>query len=683
MGDFRTDSKVSTMTTSKRTISTEDVYRIVDVEDVNISPDERWIAYVQVSVDKLSNTYKRQIWLARTDGQRLVQLTQGNSDSQPRWSPDGTMLAFTSVRGDKPQIHLIPISEPGGEAFRLTNLPNGANNPSWSPDGTQIAFLSGLDAEERDCEASGEETDSPENALDAKHRKELQRQTEDERYDPHIAWRIPYRDGYGTTFLDGRYKQIYVIDAEASAKPRRLTNLDADHTAPVWTRDGQYVLTVYPSEHLADEPSRFDCLHRVSVADGTVERLTNEAYADRMPAISYDGKRIAFNRILQDKQYTRVPFVALIEAAGGVGQPLTETMDRSAVDCKWSPDDRVIYFRSHSEGSTSLYSVTPDGKTITKVFEPEGFIEVQHFDVGRKGGIAFIASIPERPAEVFYLPAGTSSPAQLTYVNQKFLDEVQVQPTTEVRFTNPKGEEVQGWYILPTDYQEGKTYPLIVYIHGGPRIMLNPAAKVWHEWQSFAARGYVVFYCNAHGSDGYGYEYQHLSYGDPDFPDHMAGVDLMIEKGLADPERLTVCGGSYGGYMTAWVVGHTDRFAAAVAERGVYNLVSQYGTTDFPIPTTHEFDVNPWEDPMLLWKYSPLAYAHQIKTPLMIIHSERDYRVAISEAEQLFAFVRLSGGTVKMVRFPREGHNLSRTGEPAHRVKRLNHIIGWFDEHTG
>lgn len=666
------------MAQTKRAIEIEDMFRLIDLEDVNVSPDERWIAVVQVTVDRL-HSYQRHIWLVPTDGRSPVQLTRGGQDSQPRWSPDGKMLAFTSARGGKPQIHLISISEPGGEAYALTTMPNGANSPAWCSDGKQIAFLSPMDGAERRQEEDSQQTAPPQTLLAARHLKELQEQAESTRFDPHIAWRIPYRDGYGTTYMDGRYKQIYVVDAHPSASPRRLTDIDADHSAPQWTPDGHFLLTFRPSDHLADEPSRFDCLYRIRVADGLTERLTTEAYADRLPVASPDGRWIAYNRVPYEKQYTRVPLLAVLPSTGGHGRDLTLEMDRTAAECKWSPDSRLIYFRAHSEGRTEVYKVAPEGGGITKTFDTQGFIEVQSFDVGVKGGMAYIASTPSQPAEVFWLPSSVVNPIQLTHVNQEFLDEVFVQPTHEVRYLNPDGQSIQGWYIPPLGYQEGQRYPLIVYIHGGPRIMLNPASKSWHEWQFYAARGYTVFYCNAHGSDGYGYEFQRLSYGEPDFPDHMAGIDQMIAMDIADPARLAVTGGSYGGYMTAWVVGQTDRFAAAVAERGVYNLLSQYGTSDFPIPTVHEFMVNPWEDPMLLWKYSPLAYAHQIKTPLLLIHAERDYRVAISEAEQLFAFLRLSGGTVKLIRFPREGHPLPRTGEPEHRVQRLKHIIDWFD----
>jgi dipeptidyl aminopeptidase/acylaminoacyl peptidase len=207
---------------------------------------------------------------------------------------------------------------------------------------------------------------------------------------------------------------------------------------------------------------------------------------------------------------------------------------------------------------------------------------------------------------------------------------------------------------------------------------------MFHEWQSHAASGYVVFYCNPRGGDGYGEDFRqalHADWGKVAFDDIMSGVDVLLEKGFADKGRMAVTGGSYGGYMTAWIVGHTDRFVSAVTQRGVYNLISFYGTTDVPDLITSDFDVEVWEDPDLLWKHSPLAYAQNIKTPLLIIHSENDYRVPIEQAEQLFAFVRRNGGTVKMLRYPRDGHELSRSGEPEHRVSRLTEMIAWFDKY--
>jgi dipeptidyl aminopeptidase/acylaminoacyl peptidase len=666
-------------------VQLDDFARIVDVEDPRVSPDERWIAYVQRTVDRLENGYKSSIWLVATAGGAPVQLTRSGQDSQPRWSPDSRTLAFTSARGGKPQIYLIHIAEPGGEAYPLTAMPNGAAQAAWSPDGKTIAFLSPLDASERSQEVSGVAEPPPADKLEASQRRERLAQAEARRYDPLRAWRIPYRDGYGKTYLDGRYQQIYVIEAAAGAQPRRLTDLDADFSAPVWMPDGAHLLTVRPSEHLADEPSRFDAVYRIAVADGAVSLLSHEAYADRSPMPSADSTRIAYVRTPQDRLYTRVPRLAVMPSSGGPGRDLTLALDRTALDPRWSPDSQSILFRAHSEGSTEIYQIDPNSESIDKVVAavPGDFIEVQAYDVSPRGGIVYAASTPTTPAEVFWLPAGASQARQLTQANSAFLAERFVQPVHEVRYPSYDGSTVQGWYILPVGYQSGQRYPLIVNIHGGPRIMYSPASKMWHEWQFLAAQGYVVFFCNAHGSDGYGQAYQQKSYGEVDLPDHLAGVDLLIERGLADPARMAVWGGSYGGYMTAWVVTHTDRFAAAIAERGVYNLLSHYGTTDFPMPTPQEFDnVNPWEDPMLMWKYSPLAYAHQIRTPLLLIHSENDYRVLISEAEQLFTYMRLSGsGPVEMLRFPREGHGLSRNGEPEHRIIRLQALLEWFDRY--
>jgi dipeptidyl aminopeptidase/acylaminoacyl peptidase len=270
-------------------------------------------------------------------------------------------------------------------------------------------------------------------------------------------------------------------------------------------------------------------------------------------------------------------------------------------------------------------------------------------------------------------------------VNQEFLSGVFVHERHEIRYTPEGGQEIQGWYILPAHYEAGKTYPLALNIHGGPHVMWGASTQsIWHEMQFQAAQGYVVFYCNPRGAGGYGEAFQmalHAAWGDVAYTDIMAGVEMLIEKGFVDPTRMAITGGSYGGYMTAWIVGHTNRFVSAVSIRGVYNLLSFYGTSDVPLLITNEFDVEPWENPTLLWQHSPLAYAHQIKTPLLVIHSENDFRVPISDGEQLFAYVRRSGGTVQMVRFPRDGHELSRSGEPEHRVSSLTHMIDWFNKY--
>ncbi|HRL10588.1 MAG TPA: S9 family peptidase [Aggregatilineales bacterium] len=670
------------MSVTKRPLNIDDLLHIIDVEDPQVSPDGRWIAYVQRSIDALENRYRTAIYVVATDGGESVRITQGGSDSQPRWSPDGARLAFTSARGGKPQIYLIRMGIPGGEAYALTRQPNGATSPVWSPDGAHLAFLSPLDAAERAREDAGEVDAPPADRFEAQQRKENAARAEAKRYDPMIVERIPYRDGYGKTYLDGRFQQIHVIPA-SGGESRRLTGLDANYSAPVWSPDGASLLTFRPSDPDADEPSRLDRLYRIALTDGAETVVYEDVTADRLPALSPDGQRIAYIRTPLELQYTRVPLLSVLDA-GGAPRDLTLAFDRSATDPAWSPDGASVYFRAQNEGNTALYRIAPDGGTVDTVISAAdgSFIEVQAYHVGKTGGIACVAATPDVPGELFYLAPGASAPVKLTDVNRALLDTVIVQPTVEVRFLSYDGASVQGWYIPPVNAQAGTPAPLIVHIHGGPRIMANPASKMWHEWQLYAARGYGVFFCNAHSSDGYGQEFQRLAYGEPDFPDHMAGVDTLIARGLADPDRLLVTGGSYGGYMTAWVVGHTDRFKAAIAERGVYNLFSQYGTTDFPVPTEHEFDAKPWEVPMQVWERSPLAHAHKITTPLMILHSENDYRCLISEAEQLFNYVRLAGQTpVQMVRFPREGHPLSRNGEPEHRVERLTLMLGWFEKY--
>jgi dipeptidyl aminopeptidase/acylaminoacyl peptidase len=671
----------------------DDLHRIVTLEDPQLSPDERWVACVYVTVDKLENNYKRHLWLVPTGGGAPVQITRGGADFAPRWSPDGKWLLFTSVRGGaKPQLYLLPMGDLGGEAFPLTDMPNGAGGGAWSADSARIAFLSAADAYERAQERGGTARLPPADKLEARHRKEQREAEEARRLDPYYAWRIPYRDGFSPTayYMDGRSKQIYVIEAREGAKPTRLTDAEVDFSEPVWTPDGASLITTRPPREGMDEPWRHEVLYRLDIRTRALTRLTTEPYINKgfliAPGARYvvapDKRYVAYLRTPQQRLYTQFPKLAIVPVGGGAERELTSSLDRTVLDAKWSAASDALFFRANSEGNTEIYRVPLEGGAIEKAVS--GIMECIGFDVGASGGIAYVANTADVPTELYWRPAGASESVRLTFANGPLLDEVIVQPTHEIRFHSHDGWGIQGWYVLPVGYEAGRRYPMTVHIHGGPRVMWGPGFRtMWHESQVHAAHGYVVFYCNARGSDGYGQVFQDHSFGVPDFPDQMAGVDRMIELGIADPDKLAVTGGSYGGYMTAWITGHTDRFKAAVAQRGVFNLLSFYGTTDITAFTTDEFGIEPWQNPNLLWERSPLAYAHHIRTPILIIHGENDYRVSISESEQLFAYVRASGGTATLMRLPRESHDHSRSGEPLHRVQRLEAMFSWFDRYLG
>ncbi len=671
------------MSEKKRPITVEDLYQINYVEDPQISPDGRWIAFIRITPDKMENGYKRNIWLADTDGGEPFQLTRGDKGSSPRWSPDGETLAFVSGRSDKPQIYLLPINAPGGEARSLTKMEKGATFPAWSPDGETIAFLCRMNAEEREKEDSGEDA-PPSDKFEAEQRKARKKHEEEKRWDPRPVWRVPYREG--TAFLDDRYQQVYVMETAENLdgdkiKARRLTDVDANHGAPEWTPDGKYIYTNRTHDLLADELYLQQRLYRIHVEDGEIEQVTHgDDISDTSPQISPDGKWVAFIRMI-------MPFDALERLIvkpvdGGEERTLNLEIDRAPFNFRWTADN-ILIANVGDQGDSVFYRIDPADGAYEQLFTDR--IEAAELDVSPLGGVTFTASTPYNPQELFWLPSGASSPVQVTAFNEKFLDGVVVQEVHEMRYETPNGE-IQGWYMLPVGYEEGKQYPLAFNIHGGPHAMWGPSSRtMWHEWQFHAARGYAVFFANPRGSGGYGDAFKrglHSDWGNAAFNDLMTGIDTLLERfDFVDSERMAVTGGSYGGYMTAWIVGHTDRFASAVTQRGVYNLAAFYGVTDVPELITSEFDAEPWEDPEKLWKHSPLAYAHNIKTPLLIIHSENDYRVPIADGEQLFAFVRRSGGTVKLLRYPRDGHELSRSGEPEHRVNRLTEMVEWFDKY--
>jgi dipeptidyl aminopeptidase/acylaminoacyl peptidase len=487
--------------------------------------------------------------------------------------------------------------------------------------------------------------------------------------------------------LTDQYNQIYIIQTQEGlskeqTKARRVTDINADHNAPQWTPDGKYLITARMDDPKRDEPWRWSSIFRIRIEDLKTEQLTDASYSSFGPISSPDGQWIAFGRYPRERLSERITRLAVMPSIGGTITDLNLVLNRNMIEFKWKADGKGLLFTATDRGVIGLYQV--DIETTKSSLVIAGNLHIESFDCHPEGDIAFSASSPTNPSELFWKPSSESAPVQKTFTNEKFLETRHIQDTHELNWETKGGVQVQGWYILPVGYEREKQYPLALNIHGGPHIMWGPATKsMWHEWQFQAAQGYVVFFCNPQGADGYGENFQmalHANWGNLAMDDIMAGVERLIEKGFVDTNRLAVTGGSYGGYMTAWIASHSDRFAAAVAQRGVYNLLGFIGNTDITsfIPT--EFGVEPWDDPMMLWNNSPLSHAHKIKTPILLIHSENDFRVPISEAEQMFTYIRRSGGTVKLIRFPREGHELTRTGEPEHRVSNLLHVIDWFNQ---
>lgn len=664
------------MSKAKRPICIEDLYRLMDVSDPHYSPDGQWLAYVRQTIDRPQNAYQRNIWLVSTHDGRHIQLTRSGKDSEPRWSPDGQWLAFSSSRDKKSQVYLLPMQAPGGEAKRLTNCPNGASSPAWSPDSQRLAFLAGMNQQERAGESQVE--DSPTDELAAKHRIERREHDEKQRLDPRKIERLPYREG--TAFISGHYLQIYVLNIhDETPQPQRLTDSDANYSTPHWTADGQSLISTRPSRLDEDEPRRWSQLYRLDARNGSETQLTSdEAFIVYTPQVSPDGQWVAYNRFPRALSSRANLELAVLALESGEIRHLN-IGDRSVEAWHWTADSQAIVYSVTDRGQTPLYRIGLDAG-ISPVLTDAAFV-ISEFSMTPEGEIAFSSATPASPPEIYRLtPSGEVE--ALTQHQRAFLDEVSVQAPYEIWVKAPDGWDVQGWYLLPPDFDPAKRYPLLLSIHGGPHLMYGPSERgMWHEWQVQAAAGYVVLYINARGSDGYGAAFRdgvYGAWGKNDMPDQMAALDALLAKGFVDAERLFITGGSYGGFMTTWIVSHSQIFKAAVAQRGVYHFMGFYGSTDIPQFVATELGVEPWENPQQLWESSPVAYAHEIKTPVLLIHAENDFRVPISEAELMFALLKRLGKTVKLIRYPNDGHEMSRTGEPAHRISRLEEMLAWF-----
>jgi dipeptidyl aminopeptidase/acylaminoacyl peptidase len=652
--------------TAGRAMVPEDLLRIRFVSEPQIHPDGQRIAFVVTTLSEAGDEYLSTIWVVGVDGGPPRQFTRGpRRDTAPRWSPDGRWLAFVSERERKAKGQLYVIPADGGEAVRLTDLRPGVTSPAWSPDGRWLAFVSRVGGWEEPTDEEERERSKPPRIIDV----------------------LRYKSN-GVGFIYDRPQQIFVVPA-AGGSPRRLTDGLYDNHHPTWAPDGRHVAFVSARHAERDEDGAAD-LFTVPLDGGEPRQLTPTLGPVSWPVYSPDGGTVAYLGHTDRRGVSRHHRLYVVPAEGGVPRCLTETLDRNcepmmgSVGPQWLGTTGALLFQVEDQGDVPLYRLTRTEKGA-----PERLVggtrQVTAFSVSADGGlIAFTATDDTSPSEVFVCRADGTGERRLTDVNRDWKAEVARAVPERFRFERA-GFTVDGWVMPPHGREAGRRYPVLLNIHGGPASQYGH--RFFDEFQVYAGAGYAVVYLNPRGSRGYSEAFARAVVGDwggGDYADVMAGLDEALRRfDYLDPSRLGVMGGSYGGFMTSWIVGHTDRFRAACSERAVNAMWSMYGTSDigYWFQEAHAGDRPPWENLQWYLERSPLSYAKNIRTPLLIVHSESDLRCPIEQAEQLYVALKKLKRTVRFVRFPDEDHELSRSGRPRHRLARFRILLEWFREH--
>ncbi|PWW27764.1 dipeptidyl aminopeptidase/acylaminoacyl peptidase [Cytobacillus oceanisediminis] len=659
--------------TQKRTIKPEDLYELKSVADPQLSSNGSNLAYIETSMLEEKNTYSSNIFYINTSEKSPpVQWTYGDyKDHSPRWSPDGNALAFVSDRSGKPQIYIMNIT--GGEARQLTQCTNGATNPVWSPDGKKLAFNVSI---------------KPDEEADAADKQEKK----NEKPVPLEIDKMKHKsDAQG--FWSGRYSQVAVVDIE-TGKIEQLTSGEHDYQLQSWSPDGKSVAVTADLSEEKDFSFVSD-VYLVNPDTKEMKKVTNGKGYFGSATWSPDGKYLGMfghEREYENATHTKV-WVYSLENENI--QCLTAESDILAGDYAigdfqqgvvtpgilWAEDSRSFYFLATDNGNTVVYYGSMDGQLYPALLDQQ---HVYGLTTGGNINQAVVAiSKPSYPGDLYLLDVPTGELEQLTNVNEEFLGKVELADAEPIQFKSSDDWDLHGWIMKPVHLQDGDKAPLVVEIHGGPHAMY--ANSYFHEFQCLAGKGYAVLFINPRGSHGYGQQFVDAvrgDYGGKDYEDIMDAVDYALKSySFIDKDRLGVTGGSYGGFMTNWIIGHTNRFKAAVTQRSISNWISFYGVSDIGYYFTDWQIKSDLSNIDKLWKHSPLAYVNEMDTPLLILHSEKDYRCPIEQAEQLFIALKHRKKTAKFVRFPESNHELSRSGKPNLRISRLNYIAGWFDQY--
>jgi len=641
----------------------EDVYALTSVGEPCLSPDRRRVAYVVSRIDGEANAYRSAVWVASLDGsEEPRQFTSGErGDASPRWSPDGRWLAFVSSRdGEEKKAHgeLYVLPADGGEPRRLTEGEEGVESIAWSPDSRRIAFARRV-------------------------RDEAYEEEDDRRRAPRRFTRLFYKlDSVGWT--GDRRKHLFVVGLDGGDE-RQLTDGDCEDEEPAWSPDGSRIVF---SSMRGDrwDAELVEALYELEVdAEGAgPRRLSQPDESATMASFSPDGTLIAYRHEPEDGTYPHHGQIAVMRADGSDRRVLTASLDRQCTpyplirEPVW--DGGRVAFRVEDGGNIHIYTAAADGSD-----EPELLVGGEQstglYDLA-DGVLVYTSSTSTRPHELF---GGNGK--RMTSVSDEFVSGRELGEAERFKAVSADGTEVDAWLVRPPGFDETRSYPVLLTIHGGPFTQYDTG--FFDEVQVYAGAGYCVLYSNPRGGSGYSEEWGRAirgpgsgagpGWGTVDYEDLMGVVDTALERfPFLDSERLGVLGGSYGGFMTSWIVSHTNRFKAALSERAVNHLVSAFGSSDVFWVFERQFGGPMWEHVDEWLRMSPATYAREIETPLLIVHSDSDLRCNVEQGEHLFTLLRLLDKDVEMLRFPAESHELSRSGSPVHRVQRFEAILEWF-----
>lgn len=656
---------------AKSGIQAEDLYELKSIVDPQFSPNGKEVVFVQTHIEKEKKDYVSNLFYLNLHDKQAKQWTFGNHRTHsPRWSPNGNELAFVSTREGKSQIFVL--SKFGGEAKQITFSKNGARNPVWSPCGKKIAFSVVIGKEETINDQAKEE------------------KAEDKELKPLEVEKMKYKSD-SSGFLDlTQFSHIGMANLE-TGEIEQLTSGDYHHSLDSWSPDGKYVTYLADFSDDSDESFISDVYlfnletkESIPVTKGTGS-FWQTSWSPNSRYLSFQGNEQEFKNATHSKVWiydlqTKELNCFTSEIDAPVGDYAVGDFQQGAVlpGVQWAEDNESFYFVISDHGNTIVYYGNISGEIYPALHDKQ---HVYGFSLNPKDHTAVVAiSTATEPGELYFVNLQNGQKEQLTFVNQEFLQTRVLSDVEPIEFESENGWNVHGWLMKPVGFEEGKQYPLILEIHGGPHAMY--ANTYFNEFQILAAQGYAVLYINPRGSHGYGQKYVDAvrgDYGGNDYKDLMNAVDYVLDQyDFIDKDRLGVTGGSYGGFMTNWIVGHTNRFKAAVTQRSISNWISFYGVSDIGYYFSEWQIIADLNDIEKLWKHSPLAYAKDIETPLLIIHSEKDYRCPIEQAEQLFIALKRQQKQTKFIRFPESNHELSRSGKPDLRIKRLNYIKDWF-----